>query len=118
MTRLGVRADGVMVPCILISSIELGRVNQDDLQEVWQKHPELNKLRERRRIPLNAFEFCRGCEYTNYCSGGCPATAYEIEGDQNHPSPDACLRRFLAQGGKLPDQKWLMASDQELIDAR
>ncbi len=102
MSHLAVRADGVMVPCGQISHIELGRINVDSLQEVWQNHPELNRMRERRSIPLSDFEFCRGCEYINYCTGGCPATAYTICGDVNHPSPDTCLRRFLAEGGKLP----------------
>ena len=102
MNTLAVRADGVMVPCGQMSHIELGRINIDDLQEVWQEHPELKKLRERHDIPLSNFEFCRGCEYINYCTGNCPATAYTILGIENHPSPDACLKRFLEAGGRLP----------------
>lgn len=111
MSKLAVRADGVIVPCILISGSELGRINRDDLKELWQNHPELERFRERRRIPLSSFEFCQGCEYTNYCAGGCPATAYELEGEEHHPSSAACLRRFLADGGKLPDESSLAASD-------
>lgn len=103
MNAIAVRADGIMVPCSLISHIELGRINQDDLQEVWQNHPELGRLRERRNIPLGDFEFCKGCDYINYCTGGCPALAYTILGDEYHPSPDACLKRFLEEGGRLPD---------------
>jgi hypothetical protein len=30
--------------------------------------------------------------------------AYTITGQVNHPSPDACLRDFLKEGGKLPRQ--------------
>ena len=102
MRQLSVRADGVMVPCGQLSHIELGRINVDSLQEVWQDHPELKKLRERRSIPLDSFEFCKGCEYIGYCTGGCPATAYTLCGEVDHPSPESCLRRFLAEGGKLP----------------
>lgn len=107
MSKLGVRADGVMVPCTQLSNIELGRINKDDLREVWQNHPELNRFRQRRNIELSSFEFCRGCEYINYCAGGCPATAYTLVGDYHHPSPEGCLRLFLRDGGRLPDEKLL-----------
>ena len=103
MQTLGVRADGVMVPCILMSHIELGRINQDKLLEVWQNHPELRRLRDRDDIPLQEFEFCKGCPYINYCAGNCPALAFTITGEENYPSPDACLRRFLEEGGNLPE---------------
>jgi SynChlorMet cassette radical SAM/SPASM protein ScmE len=103
MEKIAVRADGIIVPCIQISHIELGRINRDDLQEVWQNHPELKKLRERQNIPLSEFEFCRGCDYINYCAGGCPATAYNITGNEYHPDPNNCLRRFLEEGGRLPE---------------
>ena len=107
-SKLAVRADGVIVPCNQISHIELGRINRDDLQDIWQNHPELKRLRERRNIPLSDFEFCQGCEYINYCTGGCPALGYTLMNDAYHPSPDACLRRFLADGGRLPDEELLL----------
>ena len=103
MSKIAVRADGVMVPCGQMSHIELGRINVDELREVWQNHPELERLRERRNIPLSDFEFCKGCDYIPYCTGNCPALAYTIFGEENHPSPDACLRRFLEEGGRLPE---------------
>jgi SynChlorMet cassette radical SAM/SPASM protein ScmE len=112
LSKIAVRADGIMVPCIQMSHIELGRINRDDLGNVWQNHPELDKLRARRNIPLSDFEFCRGCDYINYCTGSCPALAYTLVGKENHPSPDACLRRFLEEGGKLPDETALMLSQE------
>jgi SynChlorMet cassette radical SAM/SPASM protein ScmE len=102
MNKIAVRADGVTVPCCQIPHIELGRINKDDLKDVWQNHPELNRLRDRRNIPLGDFGFCNGCDYINYCTGSCPALAYTIFGKENNPSPDACLRRFLEEGGRLP----------------
>jgi len=103
MSTLAVRADGVMVPCGQMSHIELGRINRDNLQEVWQEHYELKRLRERHKISLNEFEFCHGCAYIDYCTGNCPALAYTIIGKEDHPSPDACLKRFLEAGGRLPE---------------
>ena len=99
---LAVRADGVFVPCQQLGHIALGRINEDDLVQVWQQHPELQVLRDRHRIPLDRFDFCRGCAYIPYCTGNCPATAYTIAGHANHPSPDACLRLFMERGGHLP----------------
>ena len=100
--KMAVRADGAMVACGQMPHQELGRINRDDLREVWQGHPLLEAMRERRNIPLSSFEFCRGCAYIPYCTGNCPAIAYNLTGKVNHPSPDACLRRFLEEGGRLP----------------
>ena len=103
MTKIAVRADGTIVPCTMLSHIELGRINRDDLTEIWQNHPGIQKIRKRQNIPLSDFEFCAGCKYINYCTGNCPGLAYTITGKVNHPSPDACLRRFLEDGGRLPE---------------
>jgi SynChlorMet cassette radical SAM/SPASM protein ScmE len=103
MQKIAVRADGIVVPCIQLSHIELGKINKDYLKEIWQNHPELHRLRERHNIPLNDFEFCRECVYINYCTGNCPALAYTMVGNEEHPSPDACLKQFLKSGGTLPD---------------
>lgn len=103
MEKMAVRADGVMVPCMLLSHMELGRINEHNLKTVWQSHLELERLRKRSTIPLSDFAFCRDCPYTNHCTGNCPALAYTTFGQENHPSPDACLRRFLEEGGRLPE---------------
>lgn len=102
MKQMAIRADGTMVPCTALSHISLGKINRDKLLDVWQNNFEFNKLRERRNIALSSFKFCQDCIYINYCSGGCPASAYEYVGEENHPSPDTCLKRFLEAGGKLP----------------
>jgi len=103
-TKIAVRTDGVIVPCNMLSHIELGRINQDDLQDIWQNHAELRRVRERRLKPLSDFEFCRGCPYLGYCTGNCPALAYALLGVVDHPSPDACLRKYLEEGGSLPEE--------------
>ncbi len=104
---LSVRADGTITPCTMLSHIELGRINRDDLGEVWQSHEALSALRQRHRIPLSDFSFCEGCPYVNYCTGSCPGLSYTLMGAVNHPSPDSCLRKFLAEGGRLPDRSLL-----------
>jgi SynChlorMet cassette radical SAM/SPASM protein ScmE len=100
-SKLSVRADGTIVPCNMLAHVELGKVNQDSLSEIWRNSPALNQLRNRHSIPLTKFEFCAGCSYLPYCTGNCPGLAYTLTGQVDHPSPDACLRRFLAEGGTL-----------------
>jgi SynChlorMet cassette radical SAM/SPASM protein ScmE len=107
MSKIAVRADGVMIPCLQIPDIELGRINRDDLKEIWNSHPTLNRFRLRTDIPLSDFQFCKGCIYIPYCTGSCPALANTFLNDPWHPSPDACLRAFLESGGKLPEEKEL-----------
>lgn len=101
--RISIRADGVIVPCNLLAHLELGRINEDSFVDIWQQSHALNCLRSRRSIPLTDFQFCSGCAFIPYCTGNCPALAYSVVGEVDHPSPDACLRRFLAAGGKLPE---------------
>ena len=101
--KLAIRADGVIVPCVQMGHIELGRVNRDELADVWQSHPDLLRLRQRADVGLETFDFCKGCRYLKYCTGNCPALAYLLIGDDHHPSPDACLKRFLEGGGVLPE---------------
>jgi len=103
--KVAVRADGAIVPCTMLAHMKLGQINQDSLKEVWQHSSDLNKFRQRHTIPLTDFDFCDGCPYIPYCTGNCPGLAYSLTGRVNHPSPDACLRKFLEEGGKLPIEK-------------
>jgi len=105
VSKLAVRADGVIVPCNLLSHMELGRINKDDLKEVWDNSLVMQRFIQRREIPLENFEYCKGCKYQPYCTGNCPALAYTLTGHEDRPSPDACLKSFLEEGGKLPDKE-------------
>jgi SynChlorMet cassette radical SAM/SPASM protein ScmE len=101
--KMAVRSDGTMLVCAQMPSMELGRINRDDLRQVWNDHPILDRFRRRSEISLSDFAFCSGCPYVNYCSGNCPAIAQTTVADPWHPSPDACYRRFLEAGGILPE---------------
>ncbi len=100
-SKIAVRADGMIIPCTMLAHMELGRINRDTLAEVWQHSPALNRFRQRHTIPLTEFDFCADCPYSPYCTGNCPGLAYTLTGEVDHPSPDACLRRFLEDGGTL-----------------
>jgi SynChlorMet cassette radical SAM/SPASM protein ScmE len=103
--KVAVRADGVIVPCTMLAHMELGRINRDSLLDIWRRSPELNGLRERGEFSLDIFEECAGCGYRTWCTGNCPGLAHSLTGEVNRPSPDACLRRYLEDGGKLPDRE-------------
>jgi SynChlorMet cassette radical SAM/SPASM protein ScmE len=100
-SKMAVRPDGVMVPCGMLSHIELGRINQVHLSEVWQSHPDFTRLRNRYTIPLTTFDSCRACEYIMTCTGNCPASSYTRIHDVYAPSPDGCLKQFLHEGGHI-----------------
>ncbi|MBF0498879.1 MAG: SynChlorMet cassette radical SAM/SPASM protein ScmE [Candidatus Riflebacteria bacterium] len=101
-SKLAVRSDGVIVPCNMLAHIELGRINQNCISEIWQHNHDLNRLRNRHTISLSDFSFCDGCSYISYCTGNCPGLAYSIMGNAYHPSPDACFRRFIEANGTIP----------------
>jgi SynChlorMet cassette radical SAM/SPASM protein ScmE len=88
-SSIAVRADGTLVPCVLLAHLELGRINRESLASVWREHPALRDLRARFEQPLAAFEHCAGCPYVPHCTGNCPALSYTVFGTINHPSPTA-----------------------------
>jgi SynChlorMet cassette radical SAM/SPASM protein ScmE len=102
---IAVRADGTIVPCSMLAHLELGRINQNSLIEIWQKNHALNALRLRHNIPLADFAYCSDCGYLDYCTGNCPGLGYAMTGQVDFPSPDACLKRFLAEGGSMPAEE-------------
>ena len=79
----------------MLPNITLGFINKDKIIDIWQNSPTLNELRQRNQIKLSGFEFCKGCNFINYCTGNCPGLAYNYTREVNHPSPDACYRNFL-----------------------
>ena len=99
--KISVDSDGSINPCNLLAHIKMGRINRDSLSEIWLSHSEMIAMRSRSQIPLDSFEFCTGCDYIPYCTGNCPSMAYQLVGTVHHPSPEACLRRYLQQGGYI-----------------
>ena len=100
--KITVRADGVLVPCSMLAHMQLGRINNDSLIKTWQQSQKLMQIRQRNTVSLSDFEFCKNCSFIPYCTGNCPALAYNLTGQVNQPSPDACLQKYLADGGRLP----------------
>jgi SynChlorMet cassette radical SAM/SPASM protein ScmE len=95
-SQIDVLHDGTVVPCCMLP-LSLGNIITDSLEEIWQTHPTLKALRERRRIPMQQVPGCEDCEWANYCNGGCPGLAHQLTGDFNRANPADCYRRFLTE---------------------
>jgi radical SAM protein with 4Fe4S-binding SPASM domain len=91
-SQLGVMHDGTIVPCNILSTLPLGTIGIDRLQEVWLNHSTMNALRQRREIPLSSLETCQGCAYQGFCSGGCPGGAVYANDDFKTRDPMSCYR--------------------------
>jgi len=96
-SKIAVLHDGTIVPCHIISDLHLGIILKDDFIEVWQSHPLMKALRERRGISLDTIEPCKDCDYKGYCTGGCPGGALFLNGDFNTRNPMDCYRILIGE---------------------
>lgn len=92
--------DGAIVPCHMLPGLILGIVATDSIIDIWQKHPNLRALRDRRSISMKQVPGCTGCEWVEYCNGSCPGLAHQLTGDFNRANPKDCYRRFLIETEK------------------
>lgn len=95
--KISVLHDGTYVPCHQLPQIALGKVGQDKLRDVWLNAPGLLSLRQRHAIPLETDPRCKGCQYIDYCTGGCPGVAYAFTGDINTSNPLDCYRAYIGE---------------------
>jgi len=91
-SKLAVNHDGSIVPCHILSTVVMGVIGQDSLQDLWLHHPDMLRLRERYQTPLESLETCQGCAYQGFCTGGCPGGALYANGDYNTRNPESCYR--------------------------
>ncbi len=97
--KLSVHHDGMITPCNMLAKLEMGRIHVDSFREIWQSHPMLKTLKERRNIPMTQVPGCEDCEWAEFCNGSCPGLAYEMTGDFNHANPHDCYQKFLQETG-------------------
>jgi len=96
-SQLAILHDGTIVPCHSLSTLRMGTVGVDKLQDVWLRHTTMVALRQRNEIPLSSLETCRDCGYLNFCAGGCPGGAVYANGDFNSRNPMNCYRVLLGK---------------------
>jgi SynChlorMet cassette radical SAM/SPASM protein ScmE len=90
--KISVLHDGTIVPCHQLSDMHIGNILTDDFKEIWLHHETMTMMRERRSIPLESLDTCRGCEYQGFCTGGCPGGALFMTHNINARSPMDCYR--------------------------
>ncbi|MHA1208548.1 MAG: SPASM domain-containing protein [Candidatus Freyarchaeota archaeon] len=81
--------EGSLQPCVFLP-IKLGNLREERFEDIWDKHPLLQVLRDRD----NLWGTCRTCEYRDVC-GGCRARAYGYFGDVRAPDPGCIYNRKL-----------------------
>jgi SynChlorMet cassette radical SAM/SPASM protein ScmE len=91
-SKIAVLHDGTIVPCNILSTLRMGTIGVDSLQDIWINHPMMKALRERREIPLSSLETCKDCAYIGFCTGGCPAGSLYAYGELNARNPLSCQR--------------------------
>jgi GeoRSP system radical SAM/SPASM protein len=78
---LNIKSNGDITPCGFIP-IVIGNICKDDLIELWNSSPVLDKLRN--KVPRGK---CQSCSSYSECLGGCTARALALTGDINNPDP-------------------------------
>jgi SynChlorMet cassette radical SAM/SPASM protein ScmE len=91
-SKMAILHDGTIVPCHLLHTLQMGTIGKDSLQHIWLKHPLINAVRQRRAIPLETLDTCKGCRYQGFCTGGCPGGAVFLTGELNARNPMDCYR--------------------------
>jgi SynChlorMet cassette radical SAM/SPASM protein ScmE len=109
--QFGILHDGSIVPCLSLSSVHIGMIGIDSLQDIWLHHPTMVALRQRREIPLSSLETCQGCAYQGFCTGGCPNGALYTNGDLNTRDPISCYRVL-----KGEDPYFVLSDDESKLN--
>ncbi len=114
-SKLAVLHDGTIVPCHVLSTLRLGKIGVDRLQDIWFNHPILEDLRRRQQIPITSLPTCRDCPYSGFCHGGCPGGALYAYGTINARNPMNCMRVL-----KNEDPFYSLAADtaEQAMDER
>ena len=96
-SKITVLHDGTLVPCTMLASLALGRINRDSLASVWIEDSTLQCLKQRRSIRMADLPGCTACEWNRFCNGSCPGVAYQLTGRLDVANPVDC--RVLIESG-------------------
>jgi len=96
-SRMSINHEGILLPCTMLTSMPMGKMGTDDLKDIWQNHPSINAVRERRTIPTETLDTCRDCSYAGFCAAGCPAMAINEVGELNARDSMSCYRIHLEE---------------------
>jgi radical SAM protein with 4Fe4S-binding SPASM domain len=95
--KMAVLHDGTLAPCNMLPTLMMGKIGEVPLRDAWQTHPNINIVRERRKITITEIEECSNCRYAGFCTGGCPGTVMSKKGLLNAIDPLVCYKRYLEE---------------------
>ena len=95
--KMSINHEGILLPCTMLTSMPMGKMGTDDLKDIWQNHPAINAVRERRTIPTETLDTCHDCSYSGFCTAGCPAMAINESGKLNARDSMSCYRIHLEE---------------------
>lgn len=98
--KLAVHHDGMIAPCNMLAKASLGTIGDTSISSIWQDHPLLKEMRERKKIRMKDLDACKDCEWNPYCNGGCPGTVFTQLGDMYRANPDVCYKQFIQDTGE------------------
>lgn len=81
LSTLLINFDGKIIPCPAFKQIvdfELGNINKESLQTIWQNSHILAQLR---KLDFKEIEGCKNCHDLDYCQGRCVAQRFHKYGD-------------------------------------
>ena len=102
-SQLAVNHDGTITPCTLLSQQIMGHIKNLELSKLWQNSNKRKELLARAQVQQADLDYCKGCSWTSYCTGGCPATIFAKCGRLDLPNELQCYKRFIEAVGVLPD---------------
>lgn len=109
LNSISITSTGQFTLCGLsqgLPGLILGEVGQQPLNEIWQKHPTLQLLRE--GLPEKLTGVCGQCAIKNTCLGSCPVENYIQTGSFWSPGwfCEAAERVGLFPAGRLIENIW------------
>lgn len=96
--QMAILHDGTMVPCNMLPTLVMGVAGMHPIKEAWRSSPAINAVRYRRNVPLSAIPECNDCNYTGFCSGGCPASVMSKTGKMIGIDPTSCFKIIHEEG--------------------
>ncbi len=97
--RLGILHDGSIVPCSMLHDLVMGNILTDDLPALWRSSTVIGKVRERYGVRLSEITGCSGCQWADFCNGGCPGVTQQMQKTLLAPGVNGCYRNFLKANG-------------------
>lgn len=87
MDSLNIASDGIVYPCSGWQGLSCGNVRESPIKDIWEKSPQLNKLRG---LTKSAISKCYDCEDRQFCSPCLVRNFNESGGDCLKVAPHFC----------------------------